>query len=132
MREITCDICGVAFYTSYGNKKTCSEACAKELNRRKVKERAELLQAQRLHEVICVVCGKQFKTTRKNKETCSTECSLKLQRQKSLEYGRKFREQKRSSAVKQEKRVRENLARINKLAQEAGMSYGEYVSQFKR
>ena len=132
MREVQCRVCGVHFYTEHSRKMTCSDACSKELERRRKAAERERERAERLHKVICVVCGKQFETTRKNKKTCSTECGQKLQRETTRECGRVYREQKRNSAAKQEKRTRENLARINKLAREAGMSYGRYVSQCKR
>ena len=132
MREVQCHVCGVYFFTEHSRKMTCSDACSKELERRRKAAERERERAERLHKVTCAICGKQFETTRKNKKTCSTECGLKLQREISLKCGREYRERKRSSAAKREKRVRENLAQINKLAQEAGMSYGQYVSRFKR
>ena len=132
MREVQCRVCGVYFYTEHSRKMTCSDACSKELERRRKAAEREREREERLHKVICAICGREFETSRTNKKTCSTKCSLKLQREISFKCGRNFRERKRSSAAKQEKRVGENLAQINKLAQEAGMSYGKYVSQFKR
>ena len=132
MREVKCHVCGVYFFTKHSRKMTCSDACSKELERRRKAAERKRDRAERLHKVTCAVCGREFETSRMNKKTCSTECSLKLQREISRECGREYRERKRNSAAKQEQRVRENLAQINKLAQEAGMSYGKYVSQFKR
>lgn len=132
MREVQCHVCGVYFFTEHSRKMTCSDACSKELERRRKAAERERERAERLHKVTCAVCGREFETARMNKKTCSTECSLKLQREISRECGREYRERKRSSTAEQEKRVGENLAQINKLAQEAGMSYGKYVSQFKR
>lgn len=132
MREVQCHVCGVYFRTEHSRKMTCSAECSKELERRRKAAERERERAERLHKVTCVVCGREFETARKNKKTCSIECSLKLQREISRECGREYRERKRNSAAKQEKRTRENLAQINKLAQEAGMSYGKYVSRFKR
>ena len=132
MREVQCRVCGVYFFTEHSRKITCSDVCSKELERRRKAAERERERAERLHKVTCVVCGREFETARKNKKTCSTECGRKLQREISRKCGKEYRERKRSSAAKQEQRVRENLAQINKLAQEAGMSYGKYVSQFKR
>lgn len=131
MREVQCHVCGVYFFTEHSRKMTCSDACSKELERRRKAAERERERAERLHKVTCAVCGREFETARMNKKTCSAECGQKLQQEITRECGRKYREQKRNSA-KQEKRTRENLAQINKLAQEAGMSYGQYVSRFKR
>lgn len=132
MREVQCHVCGVHFFTEHSRKMTCSAECSKELERHRKAAERERERAERLHKVTCVVCGREFETARKNKKTCSTECGRKLQREISRKCGKEYRERKRSSAAKQEQRVRENLAQINKLAQEAGMSYGKYVSRFKR
>ena len=132
MREVQCHVCGVYFFTEHSRKMTCSDACSKALERRRKTAERERERAERLHKVTCAICGREFETSRINKKTCSTECGRKLQREISRKCGREYRERKRSSAAKQEKRIRENLAQINKLAQEAGMSYGKYVSRFKR
>lgn len=132
MREVQCHVCGVYFFTEHSRKMTCSDACSKELERRRKAAERERERAERLHKVTCAICGREFETSRTNKKTCSTECGRKLQREISLKCSREYRERKRSIAVEQEKRVGENLAQINKLAQEAGMSYGKYVSRFKR
>ena len=132
MREVQCHVCGVYFHTEHSRKMTCSDACSKALERRRKAAERKREREERLHKVICVVCGREFETSRLNKKTCSTECSLVLQQEISRECGIEYRKRKRSSEAKQDKRVGENLAQINKLAQEAGMSYGKYVSQFKR
>lgn len=68
MREVQCHVCGVYFFTEHSRKMTCSDACSKELERRRKAAERERERAERLHKVTCAVCGREFETSRINKK----------------------------------------------------------------
>lgn len=75
----------------------------------------------------CVICGKIFKPKTHNQKTCSAKCKLKRHEQQN--------KKTRAEKVKpKRKRNRESeLAKINRLAKESGMTYGQYMAeQYKK
>lgn len=93
----------------------------------------------------CEMCGKEYEFPRKNGRFCP-ECRLKKARESSARLQRKYGKQYRQNRRKKEqeiivaqakraaksKRQKENLNDVIKKANEAGLSYGRYVSMMER
>jgi predicted nucleic acid-binding Zn ribbon protein len=74
-------------------------------------------------EKVCMLCGTSFIAYTPNAKYCSDKCKHIMQ----LKYDEKNR-QKYAEKKKEQKKKANALADILKAAQEAGMSYGQYVA----
>ncbi len=75
----------------------------------------------------CIVCNKEFITNKRHKKTCDSVCSKANHRRLNKEN----RKRRKTQEVRREKRVKKKeiseLARIEQLARQHGMTYGNYV-----
>lgn len=73
----------------------------------------------------CAMCGCEYVTTAPKSKYCSHACKCAADRVREVEKRKRWRERvaPRESA--------RSIAQINKLAREAGMTYGEYVAREK-
>lgn len=109
---LTCPICQTKFIQKIYNQTHCSRKCtirAKQLEYKSIKQ----LESKPLHTYNCNWCGKTFESAHA-KKFCSTTC---------MHYARGTRKNTRQNKTASE------LARINQLARDAGLSYGKYVGQ---
>jgi hypothetical protein len=80
----------------------------------------------------CKICGRTFMQNTRNQMCCSKECAIINNRNGCRERTRLRNEElKENTAYKQgrrrEKKEVKSIAEIQKLAREAGMTYGKYV-----
>ena len=94
----------------------CCVGCRITANHRR--KCAAVRSQQTLYQRECTICDTPFSTYRGQKVCCSRSCSEQFHRQQTL---RNYH--KRKEEVKQ----LSSLAKISKLAREAGMTYCEYV-----
>lgn len=76
---------------------------------------------------VCTICGKEFESTRNNL-TCSNECFAELKNKRKKEQREKYHEEKN----KANKFMSQNMKEIERIcveANQAGMSYGNYVAR---
>ena len=109
---LTCPICQTKFTQKVHNQIHCSRKCtlkAKQTEYKSVKQ----LENKPLNTYTCSWCGKIFEAEHA-KKFCSRDCLLYSNNVKKL-----TRKNKTAS----------ELARVNQLARDAGLSYGKYVGR---
>lgn len=76
---------------------------------------------------VCTICGTEFESARNNL-TCSNECFAELKNKRKKEQREKYHEEKN----KANKFMSQNMKEIERIcveANQAGMSYGNYVAR---
>jgi hypothetical protein len=84
-----------------------------------------------LKRVTCEICGGEFYSHRKDSKCCSDSCKREYRKV----YQSNYREGVFCGTPEKAPDVTRkpsNLAEINRLAREAGMSYGRYVAMMKQ
>ena len=99
-----CKSCGKSFTTNANARMFCNSQCAKAKKEKKVKQPI-------LWHYTCSWCGCKFKAEKKRKY-CTEDC-------RQISYGRK-------KGRTQAKQPNLSIDDITKLANEAGLSYGQY------
>ena len=103
---LKCPTCGKEFERQQNAQKHCSAKCRIAWNSKK-----EVKAKYNIKSYICAWCGISFEADRKRKY-CTDECRF-------ITNGHKKRKSKKNV----------NLSEINKLAREAGLSYGQHVAK---
>lgn len=121
-----CLECGKEFFKSRSSQKYCSYEC---------KEKHNYKTRNMPKNKICGICGKSFQPSNYYKYYCSDECKVKASelkaernRVKNLERSRKkasIDREKRSKLNERKRNGNEVLNKINTIAKETGLSYGE-------
>lgn len=70
-----------------------------------------------MKKLVCYFCLEEFESSRR-KKYCSSECRIEAQKGKVM-------------PLRQKVMPKYSIAQIAKMANEAGMSYGEYVAEHK-
>lgn len=131
-----CIVCNKQFTTTHAQRICCSKKCGDERHKILKRERYNSLYAhRRMREKItykkeCVTCGRVFETNIPQKITCSAECRTTRDRNMRKTYQRDRRKEKRETK-KHRKRQTSELARIEQLAREHGLTYGKYVGLYE-
>lgn len=126
-----CIVCNKQFTTNKSQQICCSEECARERHKTLMRERynpsyAAKKRGKVVYTKECIVCGKIFQTETKQRMMCSTECRKERDRIMRRNYQKnKKREQKRRKT-----RISE-LAMVERLAREHGLTYGKYVELYE-
>lgn len=74
----------------------------------------------------CRICGKTFVPRGTTTVTCSDECSKENAKRKKIEW------EKRRLMEESAKLKRSSIGEINRMARDAGMTYGKYVSELNK
>lgn len=82
----------------------------------------------------CIICGSEFQPKKKTQICCKRECSLKRNYQLNRENYRDYYKYQMAEKQKSKKKAKkekpktntEKIIEIDRLAKEAGMSYGQY------
>lgn len=101
-----CPVCGKTFLRTKNSKKFCSAECREAAAKKRREENSEQTKDRVFK---CWGCGKLFKSDRK-KKFCTEECRLE-------------------ASGKKGKKKPQSLTEICKLANEAGLTYGQYMSK---
>lgn len=132
-----CEVCGKAFEVNEKiiterRRKYCSEECAKKVHLKQIHSYSTAHRKPPKN-VECVICGKIFLTNRPQKVTCGPECQHlrknMLEKERRHSQTKIYKEEQRAEAaqVRKQKRI-ETVWEVRKKAEEAGMSYGQYVA----
>ena len=132
-----CGVCGKAFEVNEKIKtekrrKYCSEECAQTEKTNRIRAYRKAHQKPPKN-VECVICGKIFLTNRSLKVTCSPECQHKrkaiLEKDRAHRQTQIYKEERIAEAaqVRKQKKIEETWE-VQAKAEEAGMSYGQYVA----
>ena len=129
-----CVVCNKQFKTNKSQQICCSGECAKERHRIMMKERynpkyTAKRKEKEMYTKECIVCGKTFETETKQKMMCSAECREKRDRMMRRIYQKDKRMKKREQ--KRRKNRISELAMIERLAREHGLTYGAYVGLYE-
>jgi predicted nucleic acid-binding Zn ribbon protein len=107
---IKCRKCGNQFLPKHNNMMYCSSECRLQMQKEQMMKIYYEKRALFKPEIKkCVICGKDFEQKRKDKVCCSLECA----------------KEKRKRERKSQKDAL-GIDKINKLARESNLSYGQY------
>lgn len=128
-----CVACSKKFTTNMAHQICCSEECARERHNTLMKERynqscTAKKQDKAVYTKQCIICGKLFQTEIKQKMMCSKECQAERDRIMQRDYRRKERKEKHK---KRRKTGISELALVERLAREHGLTYGKYVGLYE-
>lgn len=127
-----CQVCGKPFIAGQKRAMFCSEPCREINKQEKYEEHKRNVQKKRLEEkekIVkkCPICGKEFHPERITGVYCSKECAGIGNCQKACAASRRQRERE---ALKPKKKKLDNITEIQRKAQAAGLSYGQYIAKY--
>ena len=118
-----CKVCGKPIKTGFSKRKrVCSQECA------------EILYSKNKN-TKCVVCGNPL--TGKRSKYCCADCNKKAIKKERHKYVYKYQKPQAEVEVKAEPKIESkpkdvpSIAEINKLAREAGLTYGQYAAKHR-
>ena len=79
-----------------------------------------------MYTIRCEHCGREFLADRAYTKYCSYECKEAVKKARRKDYNKKYKKNKKADKTD---KGRTSLTDINRMAREAGMSYGQYVAQ---
>ena len=125
MEAIKCMICGKEFVPTNKSRKLCSDECREE-NRKKHNKAQQMERKEHTRALLgtrfCEMCGKEFSPRNSLIVTCSVECTKERRR---IEYKLGRKEAKEKLREETKKKKKNQLAKCNKKALDAGTSYGK-------
>lgn len=121
MTELRCQICGKPFFGNTRSCKYCSEACRQEADRRHGREYYAKNRQKPLPMIICLECNKPFPAERHAKYC--PECK---RAKAKAEYNELMKYMPKRARPQPKPKL--SVSQIDKLAREAGMSYGHYIA----
>lgn len=129
-----CVVCNKQFKTNKSQQICCSGECARERHRIQMKERynpsyTAKRNGKEVYTKECLICGKLFETEIKQKMMCSAECRQTRDRIMRKNYQKNKRIEKREQ--KRRKNRISELAMVERLAREHGLTYGKYVGLYE-
>lgn len=78
---------------------------------------------------ICTCCKKKFIPNHSNQKYCCKECSKEMNRQNNQRYYAEIGKYKEKEKRHPKKKKSLSISEIEKMAREAGMSYGMYIAK---